>query len=51
MNGSVVGRGFTVVFSSAGLVFDTLSTGGFYLKFGDIGDHARAPYDLFILFH
>ena len=23
----------------------------FYLKFGDIGDHARAPYDIFILFH
>ena len=23
----------------------------FYLKFGDIGDHARAPFDLFILFH
>ena len=27
--GSVVGRGFTVLFSSAGLVFDTFSTGGF----------------------
>ena len=23
----------------------------FYRKFGDIGDHARAPYDIFILFH
>ena len=29
INGSVVGRGFTVLFLSAGLVFDTFSPGGF----------------------
>ena len=23
----------------------------FYLKFGDIGDHTRAPFELFFLFH
>ena len=43
--------GLTALFSSAGLVLTLSLLVVFYLKFGDIGDHARAPFDLFILFH